>query len=89
MKLNAARGCCAAASWSCATEGLAIGIDPEEHLPVLDGVRVLNSDFLDHAGELRLDLVHDLHRLDDAEDLPFGDAWPTATYGLAPGSGAA
>src|SRR5512144_779839 len=64
LKLNAAR-CGAAVSWSCATVGLAIGINPEEHLPVLDGVRVLNRDFRDDARELGLDLVHDLHRLDD------------------------
>src|SRR5262245_26665508 len=53
---------------------LAIWVDPEEHLPVLDGLRVLNENLLDDARVLGLDLVHDLHRLDDAEDLPLRDA---------------
>src|SRR5437868_9282644 len=42
--------------------GLAIGIDPEEHLPVLDGLRVLDETLLHHARNFRLDRVHDLHR---------------------------
>src|SRR5688572_20493418 len=50
-----------------AVAGLAIGIDPEEDLSVLDRMRVLHRDLLDDARELGLDLVHDLHRLDDAE----------------------
>src|ERR671933_57315 len=62
-----------AAAWG-AVVGLAIGVDPEEDLAVLDGLCVLNPDLPDDARELRLDLVHDLHRLDDAEHLPLRDA---------------
>src|SRR5512133_3403244 len=49
--------------------GLAIGIDLEEDLAVLDRLRVLNEDLANDAGVIRLDLVHDLHRFDDAHDL--------------------
>src|SRR5919206_1678752 len=57
-----------------AVVGLAIGVDPEEDLAVLDGLRVLHQDLSNHARVLGLDLVHDLHRLDDAQDLPLIDA---------------
>src|SRR6476469_11209983 len=53
---------------------LAIGIDPEERLPVFDGLRVGGENLGHDARDLGFDLVHDLHRLDDAEDLPFRDA---------------
>src|SRR5664279_6318117 len=53
---------------------LAIGVDPEEDLSVLDGVRIRHQHFAHHARVFRLDLVHDLHRLDDAEALPLLDA---------------
>src|SRR5712664_4798178 len=45
-------------------------LDQEEGLPVLDGVPVLDEDLRDAPADLRLDLVHELHRLDDAHDLP-------------------
>src|SRR5919199_4277850 len=61
------------AAWG-AVVGLAIGVDPEEDLAVLHGLRVLDPDLPDDARELRLDLVHDLHRLDDAEHLSLRDA---------------
>src|SRR5437660_4260166 len=48
----------------------AIGIDPEKDLSELHGLRVLDAHFLDHALNLGLDLVHDLHRLDDGDHLP-------------------
>src|SRR5690349_9575343 len=54
--------------------GLAIRIDAEEHLAVLHRVRVLGQHVLHDAAELGLDLVHDLHRLDDAERLALLDA---------------
>src|SRR6185503_7997059 len=49
--------------------GLAIRIDLEQHLAVLHRLGVLRQDLTNHAGVLGLDLVHDLHRLDDADDL--------------------
>src|SRR6476661_4811638 len=52
-----------AAASGCA--GLAIGIDRVQDLAVFDRLRVLRANLLDDAGVLGLDLVHDLHRLDD------------------------
>ena len=45
---------------------------------------------LEHlAGRVGLDLVEDLHRLDDAQGLAVRrPRWPTSTKGLAPGDGA-
>src|SRR3954470_2524008 len=54
--------------------GLAIRVDAEERLPVFHRLRVGGENLGHHAGNLGLDLVHDLHRLDDAEYLPLGDA---------------
>src|SRR5919107_3362615 len=53
--------------------GSAIGVHPEKHLPELYGLAVFDRDLPDSAGQLRLDLVHDLHRLDDANGLARGD----------------
>src|SRR5262245_22122006 len=50
--------------------GSAMGINPEKNLSELDRLRVLDADLPNHAAELRLDLVHDFHRLDDANRLP-------------------
>src|SRR5262249_22000713 len=43
--------------------------DLEQRLPVLHGLRVLHQHGGDDALDLRLELVHELHRLDDAQDL--------------------
>src|ERR1700737_613623 len=48
-----------------------IGIYAEEDLPVFDRMRVLRENLFHHSVELGLDLVHDFHRLDDADDLTF------------------
>src|SRR6478752_5507362 len=45
--------------------GLAIGIDPEQRLAVFDRLRVFDQNLAHDSRELRLDFVHDLHRLDD------------------------
>src|SRR5262245_26926823 len=52
------------------------GFYREQPLAVLHGVAVLHVDLDDLAVALRLDLVHQLHRFDDAEDL-------TLTYRLS------
>src|SRR4030095_1512973 len=49
------------------------GVDQEQRLTELDRVRVLDEDLDDPPGHLRFDLVHELHRFEDAEDLSFLD----------------
>src|SRR5687768_14796270 len=73
LKLNGADGACGAPGAGAVAVGLAIGIDPEQDLTVFHGMRVLRGDFLDHAGKLGFDLIHDLHRFDDAQDLTLRD----------------
>src|SRR6188472_1762006 len=48
--------------------------DLEEGLPVLHRRAVLDEDAHDRAGNVGLDLVHQLHRLDDAEHRALVDA---------------
>src|SRR3954469_12187370 len=48
-------------------------LDQEKRLPVLHRLSVFHQDRLDRAGGIGLDLVQQLHRLDDAERLPLGD----------------
>src|ERR1043165_1194287 len=54
--------------------GSGSGADREELLAVLDRLAVLRIDLDDRPVGVRLDLVPQLHRLEDAEDLPFRDA---------------
>src|SRR6267378_5185278 len=61
LKLNAGRLLCVASP---------MRIHPEKDLAELHRLRVLRGDFPNHARDLGLDLVHDLHRLDDAYHLP-------------------
>src|SRR5215207_3550120 len=61
LKLNVEVGAAALAS--------AIRIYPEKDLTELDWLSVLHIDLADDAGYLGFDLVHDLHRLDDADSL--------------------
>src|SRR6266849_7529377 len=49
--------------------GSPIRIHPEEDLPVLHRLRVLDAHLADDAGDLGFDLVHDLHRFYDANGL--------------------
>src|SRR4051795_9159768 len=53
-----------------ACTGLAIGIDPEQDLSVFDRLRVLDENLTNDPRVIGFDLVHDFHRLDDADDLP-------------------
>src|SRR2546426_11154495 len=43
------------------------GADAKQSLPVLDRLPVAHQLAGHHAGDLSLDLIHELHRLDDAE----------------------
>src|SRR5690606_20460474 len=52
---------------------MAASADHEQGLAVLDRLAVLDQDGLDHAAGVGLDLVHQLHRLDDAQALAAGD----------------
>src|SRR3989441_186225 len=47
-----------------------MGIHPVQDLAELDGLAVLDAQLPDHAGDVGFDLVHDFHRLDDADHLP-------------------
>src|SRR6185436_5214220 len=65
----------------------AIGIHPEQHLAELDRLDVLDRDLSDHAGDFRLDLIHDLHCFDDADRLPWADPVAHLDVGLRAGLG--
>src|SRR5262245_25326727 len=52
----------------------ASGPDGKQRLPVLDRLAALLVDLHELAGRLGLDLVHELHGLDDAEHLSDPDA---------------
>src|SRR5882724_9190554 len=60
----------------------AIGIHSEEDLAELHRLRVVHHDLAHDAGDLGLDFVHDLHRLDDAHRLPRGHAGAHLDVGL-------
>src|SRR4029453_13553458 len=45
--------------------------DGEEPLAVVDGLAVFHEDLDDLAVDGGVDLVHQLHRFDNAEDMPF------------------
>src|SRR5471032_3510410 len=47
--------------------------DQEQRLTVLDGLAVLNEDFLHDARLVRLDFIEQLHCFDDAKRLAFLD----------------
>src|SRR6476619_6167462 len=64
-------------------------LDQEKRLPVLHGLPVLHQDRLDGAREVGLDLVQQLHRLDDAERLPLGHRLPDLGEGRRAGRGGA
>src|SRR2546422_3494574 len=64
LKLNAGRLLCVASP---------MRIHPEKDLAELHRLRVLRGDFANHARDLGLDLVHDLHRFDDAHHLAHVD----------------
>src|SRR5262245_16668513 len=63
--------------------------DLEEDLAVLDGLGVRGEDLHDLALHLRLDLVHELHRLDDTQRLALAHAAPDLDEGRRLGRGGA
>src|SRR5690242_14211965 len=73
LKLNCAVAACGAS---------AMRIHPEEDLSEFHGLRVLDAHFLHHTRDLTLDLVHDLHRFDDAHHLPRRHPAPRLHVGL-------
>src|SRR5213595_861265 len=82
---------CVMATLKLNVDGLACAsgmrVYPKERLSELDGLGVLHQDLADQPRDLGLDLVHDLHGLDDAHHLPRGDAAPHLRVGLRPGLG--
>src|SRR5438093_2784759 len=64
-------------------------VHPEKRLSELDRLGVLHTYFAHQPGDFGLDFVHDLHRFDDAHDLPGGDAAAGLHIGVRPrlGSG--
>src|SRR5688500_9837977 len=52
---------------------LNIGFYGEQPLPVLHGLAILDIDLDDFAVVFRVDLVHQFHRFDDAQHVPFFD----------------
>src|SRR6476661_9894247 len=65
----------------------AIGIHPEEDLAELHRLRVIGHDLAHDAGDLSLDFVHDLHRLDDAHRLARRDPGPRLHVRIGAGLG--
>src|SRR5512145_3172672 len=63
--------------------------DDEQRLPVLHRLAVLHQDRLDHARGVGLDLVHQLHRLDDAHRLAGLHVLADLDVGLGLGRGGA
>src|SRR6188768_3926220 len=68
-----------------AAVGSPIGVDPEQHLAILHGRGVVHENLAHDARELGFDLVHDLHRLDDAHGLARRDARAHLDIGIGPG----
>src|SRR6267142_4872889 len=59
--------------------------EDEERLPVLHRLSVFHQHCFHHAGGVGLDLIHQLHRLDDANRLAFLDSLADLDKGLGVG----
>src|SRR6185437_900362 len=64
-------------------------LDQEKRLAVFHRLAVLHQDRLDRPRDVRLDLVEELHRLDDAEGLALGDGLADLDEGRRAGRGRA
>ena len=62
-------------------------LEVHQHLLELDPLAVLHDDLGHLAALARADLVHQLHRLDDADRLAGSTTSPSSTNGFAPGCG--
>src|SRR5262245_12095193 len=76
LKLNCGRLLCVASP---------MRIHPEKDLAELHRLRVLSDHLADHARDLGFDLVHDLHRFDDAHHLTDVHPAPDLHVGLRGG----
>src|SRR5438270_88041 len=76
LKLNAGRLLCVASP---------MRIHPEKDLAEFHRLRTPCGHFLDHPRHLGLDLVHDLHRFDNADDLSHVHPTPDFHIGLGAG----
>ncbi len=65
------RCCCSGLARKYGHDALA---DDEQRLTKLDGLAVLDQNRLDHASLVRLDLVQQFHRLNDAQGIAFAHA---------------
>src|SRR4029079_6229700 len=63
----------------------AIRIDPEENLSELHRLTVFHQYLANGAGDFRLDLVHDLHRFDDAHCMRWSDPVAHPDRGIGAG----
>src|SRR5919112_6623185 len=63
---------------------LTLGPDAEERLIVLHALRILDQYLYHLARDVRENLVHQLHRLDDAQSLPDPDVIPDLDVILLP-----
>src|SRR5215208_2659038 len=53
--------------------GGGFGVNQEQRLAILDGLRALRQNFYDAPVDFRLNLVHELHGFHDTQDLSFFD----------------
>src|SRR5262245_55316452 len=63
--------------------------ETQERLPVFDRLPAIDQEFRDRPGHFGGDLVHDLHRLDDADRLPDLDRVTNVDEGRLAGAGRA
>ena len=57
--------------------------DDHQFFVKLNHCAILNEDLPDHSASRGMNLIHDLHRFDDAQDIPLFDRLPISTNGFA------
>ena len=63
------------------------GAEGKQGFSILDGLAVRYEPAFDDSRNLSFNLVHELHRFDDAEDLAGGDLFADADEWSGPGGG--